>query len=312
MYIILPHQLTFKIKKMKVLVYGAGGSQQFPVIKALTNKGAKVVATTNQLEKVELLTKAGAEALIANMADGKRLEEITKGIDAISFLVPFFLANPLDGLEFSKNAINAAVKNNVKLLVWNASGFILPVKIGNPSMDVRIDIAEYLKESGLPHIIIQPSVYAENLLGSWTAPFVRDEHTATYPTPEEMPIGWIATNDVAALVAEAIYSPHLAGKSFQVSGIENLTGNQLAEKFSLGLNREIRYRQMPPKDFGKILDGLFGEGAGKGAEAMYQEITDTKNYPAMHNSKMSEVLKDLPIRMTSIEGWVEQNKSAFL
>ncbi|MBS4040882.1 MAG: NmrA family NAD(P)-binding protein [Flavobacteriales bacterium] len=296
---------------MKVLVYGAGGSQQFPVIKALTDRGAKVLATTNQPEKIDLLTKAGAETVLANMSDKERLVEITKGIDAISFLVPFFLANPLDGYEYAKNAIDAAVKNNVKLLVWNTSGYILPIKIGNPAMDVRIDIADYLKNSGIPNIIIQPSVYAENLLGPWTAPFVKNDDTVTYPTPEEMPIGWIATKDVAQFVAQAIYSPHLAGQSFQISGVENLTGRQLANKFSIALNKPVQYRQMPPREFGKILDGLFGEGAGKGAEKMYQEITDTKQYPIMHSYSLSEVLEKLPVKMTSIEEWVSQNIESF-
>jgi uncharacterized protein YbjT (DUF2867 family) len=296
---------------MKVLVYGAGGSQQFPVIKALTDKGARVVATTNQPEKVDLLESAGAEALIANMADRQRLNEITSGIDAISFLVPFFLPDPQDGFEYARNVIDAAVNNKVKLLVWNSSGFVLPGKVGNPSMDVRIDIARYLKESGVPYIIIQPSVYAENLLGPWTAPFVKSDQTVMYPTPEEMPIGWIATKDVAAFVAEAIYSPDLAGQSFRVSGVENLTGYQLAEKFSLGLNKAIKYRQMPPKDFGKILDGLFGEGAGRGAEAMYQEITETKSYPIMYTNTLQEVLQKLPVKMTGIDQWVAENRRAF-
>jgi len=297
---------------MKVLVYGASGSQQFPLIKALIDKGAEIVATTHQPEKVEYLNNAGAEAVLANMADTKRLEEITQGIDAVSLLVPFILPNPMDGLTYAKNAIDAAIKNGVKLLVWNTSGFIGSVKIGNPSIDVRMDIQDYLKESGLPNIIIQPSVYAENLLGPWTAPFVRDEQTVTYPTLEEMPVGWIATNDVAQLVAEALYSPHLAGESFQVSGIENLTGNRLAEKFSIGLNKQIQYRHMPPKDFGKILDSLFGEGAGKGAEAVYQDMADSKNFPVMHTASMPDVLQKLPIKMTSIEDWVKQNELAFV
>ena len=49
----------------------------------------------------------------------------------------------------------------------------------------------------------------------------------------------------------------------------------------------------------------------KGAEAMYQEITDTKNYPVMHNPEMSNVLSKLSIQMTSIEEWVTQNKFTF-
>lgn len=296
---------------MKVLVYGAAGSQQFPVIKALLNKGATVNATTHSETNLEKLTQEGATALLADMSDANRLKEISKGIDAVSFLVPFFLANPDDGFTYAKNAIDAAVANNVKLLVWNSSGFILPVKIGNPAMDIRVDIANYLQSSGLPHIIIQPSVYAENLLGPWTVPYVINEKKVAYPTPEEMPVGWIATKDVASFVAEAIFKPELAGESFQVSGIENLTGNQLAQKFSIGLNQSISYFPMPPKYFGQILDNLYGAGAGKGAEEVYQQIADTKQYPVMFAPDMHLVLKKLPIKMTSIEDWVAQHSHVF-
>lgn len=296
---------------MNVLVYGAAGSQQFPVIKALQKKGASVVATTHTENNINRLEATGAKALLANMNDAQRLTEINKDIEAVSLLVPFFLANPADGFQYAKNAIDAAIVNGVKLIVWNTSGFILPVKIGNPALDVRLDIQTYLQETGIPHIIIQPSVYAENLLGPWTVPFVKDEKRVAYPTPEEMPVGWIATQDVAALVAEAIYSPHLAGESFQVSGLENLTGTQLAEKFSLGLSEKITYYPMPPKDFGKILDNLWGEGAGKGAETMYQQMHDTKQYPMMFSPDMPGILKKLPVPMTALEDWVKQHQTIF-
>jgi uncharacterized protein YbjT (DUF2867 family) len=296
---------------MKVLVYGAAGSQQFPVIKALLDEGAEVYATTHTKANVEKLSQAGANPLLADMSDRHRLQEISKGIDAVSLLVPFVLPDPVDGLQYAKNAIDAALKNEVKLLVWNTTGFILPVKTGNPSIDVRIDIHDYLKESGLPYIVIQPSVYAENLLGPWTAPFVKNERKVAYPTPEDMPVGWVATQDVAALVAQAIFSPQLAAQSFMVSGLENLNGTQLAEKFSIGLKEKVSYYAMPPKQFGKILDGLYGTGAGKGAEEVYQQIADTKPYPVMFSPQMPDVLKKLPIKMTPIEDWVSQHAHVF-
>ena len=96
-----------------------------------------------------------------------------------------------------------------------------------------------------------------------------------------------------------------------MSGIENLTGNQLAEKFSIGLNQKISYFPMPPKDFGQILDSLFGAGAGKGAEEMYQQIADTKQYPVMFSPNMTDVLEKLPVKMTSIEAWVSQHSQVF-
>lgn len=297
---------------MKVLVFGAAGSQQFPVIVALQSKGISVIANTHSQANVERLEAASAEVVIADMADRDRIFEITKGVDAISFLAPFFLANPSDGFVYAKNVIDAAIANGVSSLVWNTSGFILPFKIGNPSMDVRLDILEYLQNSGLSHIVIEPSVYIENLLGPWTAPFVKNQNALLYPTPEDMRLGWIATKDVATIVAQAIVSPDLSGRRFRVSGLENVTGPELASQFSVALGKSITYRQMPPKEFGGILDQLFGPGAGIGAEKMYQELTDTKRYPEMYAAEMPEVLKALPVKMTSIQEWVKENQVAFL
>ncbi len=296
---------------MKVLVYGAAGSQQFPVISALKSKGAEVIATTHSKNNLEKLEVAGASAVLADMSDAARLKEISAGIDAVSFLAPFILPNPTDGLQYAKNAIDAALASGVKHFVWNTSGFILPQKIGNPAIDVRIDILDYLKSSGLPYVVIQPSVYAENLLGPWTAPFVKDQKKVAYPTPEKMPVGWVVTKDVAAMIAEAIYKPELAGSIFQVSGLENLTGSQLANKFSLALNDTITFYSMPPKDFGRILDNLFGAGAGKDAEMMYQHIADTGQYPVMFSDQMETVLEKLPTKMTPLDVWVKQHKAIF-
>jgi uncharacterized protein YbjT (DUF2867 family) len=195
-------------------------------------------------------------------------------------------------------------------LVWNTSGFVPPVKTGNSAIDIRIDILDYLQKSQLPNIVIQPSVYAENLLGPWTASYVVNENKVAYPTPENMPIGWIATKDVAEFVAEAIGRKHLAGNTFLISGVENLTGSDLANKFSIGLGRQIDFYPLPPKEFGKILDGLFGPGAGKGAEIEYQKLADSKEYPVMH-APINNVLKQLPVRMTPIENWVKQHSSYF-
>lgn len=296
---------------MKILVYGAAGSQQSPLLAALRKKGATVYGVTRDVNHAPKIEAAGAHALVADMADGDRLAAINKGIDAIALLVPFFTRQPTDGLTYARNAIDAARLNGVKLIVWNTSGFILPHRIGNPAIDLRLDVLDLLRESSVPFITIQPSVYAENLLGPWTAPYVARENKVAYPTPEDMPVGWIATQDVSALVAEALYHPELAGQNFLVSGLENLSGSDLARKFSKGLGKPIAYHALPPAEFGRILDGLFGPGAGKGAEEMYQQIADTRQYPVMF-APMQDVLSKLPVAMTPIEDWVASHRQAFL
>jgi uncharacterized protein YbjT (DUF2867 family) len=170
---------------LHVLVYGATGSQQGPVVPALLAAGHRAYALTHSPDKAAALEQAGARAVVADMADAEGLRRASEGMDAVALLVPFILANPHDAVTYAKNAIDAARQAGVKLLVWNTSGFLLPTRVGNPALDSRLDVAEYLRESGVPHIILQPSVYAENLLGPWTAPFVAEHDQVAYPTPAE-------------------------------------------------------------------------------------------------------------------------------
>jgi uncharacterized protein YbjT (DUF2867 family) len=297
---------------MKVLVYGATGSQQFSVLGALARKGAQVYATTSSEAGVAKLTQAGATAVQANMADAARLHEVSQGMDAVSLLIPVSLPNPHDGVQYAKNAIDAAKQACVKLLIWNTSGFLVPVKTGDPTIDGKQDIKAYLAASGVPYIIIEPSVYAENLLAPYTVNYIRQARQVAYPTLEEMPIGWITSHDVGALVAEAIYHPELAGQSFRVSGLDNLTGDALAARFTAGLGEPISYYAMPPREFGDILKTFIPEDAAKGVEGFYQNMVENRPFPVLFSVEMADILTKLPVTMTPIEEWVKQHKAAFL
>lgn len=120
---------------MKILVFGATGSQQFNVIGEAKRKGAEVIAATSS--------------------------EITSGIEAIALLIPVSLPNPLDGLQYAQNIIDSAKANGVNKIVWNASSWLPPHKLGIPGEDVKIDIRDYLKYSGVNYVIIEPTIYGK-------------------------------------------------------------------------------------------------------------------------------------------------------
>ncbi len=296
---------------MKILVFGATGSQQFNVIGEARKKGAEVIAATSSEKSFEKLKQAGATAILANMNDANKMQEITKGIDAIAFMIPVSLPNPLDGLQYAKNVIDAAKANGVNKIVWNTSGWLAPHKIGIPGEDVKLDIRDYLKNSGLNYVIIEPTIYMENMMGPFCAPFVKNEKKLAYPTPEAMPIGWIASRDVSAFVVEAIYNTHLKANTFQISGLENLNGNDLAEQFSEGVGERIEYYTMSPQEFGDILKPMVGEAGAAGVASYYESLQNTTEYPPKFNPNMSEVLEKLPVKMTSLEQWAKNNREYF-
>nr|WP_315247162.1 NmrA family NAD(P)-binding protein [uncultured Flavobacterium sp.] len=296
---------------MKILVFGASGSQQFNVISEGIRKGAEVVAATSSVTSFEKLSQAGAKPILANMSDAKKMLEITVGIDAIAFMVPVSLPNPLEGLEYAKNVIDAAKANGVKKIVWNTSAWLSPQKIGISGEDVKLDVKDYLKNSGLDYVILEPTIYMENMMGPFCAPFVKKEKKLAYPTPEGMPIGWIASRDVSAFVVEAIYNDSLKADSFQISGLENLKGNDLAEQFSKGLGESIVYYMQPSQEFGEILKPLVGEVAAAGVTSYYESLQNITEFPVKFNPKMNDILEKLPVQMTSLEQWAKENKMYF-
>ncbi len=296
---------------MKILVFGATGSQQFNVIGEARKKGAEVIAATSSENSFEKLAQTGATPILANLSDADKMLEITKGIDAIAFMIPVSLPNPMDGLQYAKNVIDAAKANGVKKIVWNTSGWIESQKIGSLVDDVRLDVRDYLKESGVNYVIIEPTIYMENMMGAFCAPFITNEKKLAYPTPEAMPIGWIASRDVSAFVVEAIYNPKLKADSFKISGLDNLKGNELANRFSKGVGEEIIYYPQQPKEFGDILKPFVGEAGANSVAAYYEMLQNATEYPSKFNPKMSEVLEKLPVQMTSLEQWAKDNKGYF-
>ncbi|TRX07889.1 SDR family oxidoreductase [Flavobacterium gawalongense] len=297
---------------MKVLVFGATGSQQFHVIEEAKNKGAIVYAVTSSEKNFAKLEKAGAIPVLGDMSDVERMNEITKNIDTIALLIPVSLPNPADGFQFAKNVIDAGKTNGVKMIVWNTSGFVAPQKIGIPMEDVKVETQEYFKQSGVSYVIIQPSIYAENLLAPYTTDYVKNERKVAYPTPEDMPIGWITSRDVSAFVVEALYKPELSGQSFLVSGLDNLKGNDLAKKFSIGLDEKNTFYAMPPQEFGDKLSTLVGEESARGVQSYYEILASQTVYPAKFNPNMKDVLEKLPVKMTPIEEWVRIHKEIFV
>ncbi|GGF67464.1 SDR family oxidoreductase [Wenyingzhuangia marina] len=296
---------------MKILVFGATGSQQFSIIGEAKKKDAEVIAATSSENSFEKLAQAGATPILANMNDADKMLEITKGVDAIAFMIPVSLPNPFDGLQYAKNVIDAAKANEVNKIVWNTSGWLESQKIGSPVDDVKLDVYEYLKNSGMDYVIIQPTIYMENMMGPFCAPFITNEKKLAYPTPEAMPIGWIASRDVSAFVVEAIYNVALKSDAFKISGLDNLRGNDLAEQFSQGVKEEIAYYPQKPQEFGDILKPMVGEAGASSVAAYYESLQNATEYPPKFNAQMNEVLEKLPVQMTSLAEWARENREYF-
>lgn len=290
---------------MKVLVYGATGSQAGPTVEHLLARGHTPHAVTRSEACAAELQAKGVVPIVADIADltdRERIRAVTRDVDAVALLVPAFFDG--DAAAFGGHAIDAAVEADVDMLVWNASGAI-------GESEEKASILGHLEASGLSYVVFEPTTYMENWLGPWTASSVRDHNEVSYPVLVDRKMGWIASEDVGALVVAALERPELAGRRYPISGIETPTGPELAVLFSNALGRDISYRTMTPEEMGAVLDEAFGPGAGDGVAEMYRREQEDPDPPAKHHD-MTVVLDDLPVRMSTIEEWVTLHRDAFV
>jgi uncharacterized protein YbjT (DUF2867 family) len=295
----------------QVLVYGATGSQAHPLVFKLLERGHIPFVLTRHPDKAADLKAAGARIVIGSLDNLPSLKAASEGIDVAALLIPAFLEKPWEAAQYARNAIDAANAVGVKRLVWNMSGPLYPERSGNPMNDLRIDTLEALRASRIAHITFEPTVYMENLLGPWTAEAIMQRNQVAYPILRDKKVGWLASEDLAALVLAAIERPELDGQHFKISGIEAPTGPELAQIFGEVLQRDLTYYQMAPEEIGAVIDRMAGPGAGDAVADEYRrQQNDPHPLPAYHD--MTGVLDKLPVQMTTIREWIARRAYVFI
>ncbi|MEM8529966.1 MAG: NmrA family NAD(P)-binding protein [Chloroflexota bacterium] len=296
--------------KRKILVYGGTGSQARPTVLHLVKNGHEPYVLTRHPEKAADLRDAGAKIVIGDLSDPASLRAASQGMDGVALLIPAFLENPLEAAMYGRSAIDAAQEAGVGLIVWNTSAILPETRTGNPMGDLPLELREYLVASQVPAIIFEPTVYMENWLGPWTASALVRHNQVAYPILADRKVGWLASDDIGALVAAALARPDLAGSRFKVSGVEAPMGPELATLFSEALGREISYYAMSPEEMGEAVAQFFGPEAGAALAERYRKDQTNPN-PAPMYYAMEPILEQLPVQMTPIKEWVTRHAAAF-
>lgn len=294
---------------MKVLVYGGTGAQGSAVARALLAKGHQPFILSRDGSKGKELEDAGAKLVIGNSNDLKSLVAASKGMDAISLMTPIF-TDVLPSTT-AENAIKAAQEAGVGFIVWNTSGQAPDMETGNPLLDHQKATTELFVKSGLQYIKLVPTIYAENLLGPYTVPFVAKENKLTYPAPAEMEINWLPMQDLGSITVAALEKPELSGNTYAIASTERLNGAGLAEAFSKGLGKAIQYEVMPTKQFGEILNEAFGPGSGDAIAKDYQRFHDDPSSRDAWQIDTKPMEEAFGVQTTPIAEWVKQYSAVF-
>lgn len=282
-----------------VLVTCAGGAQGSAIVQACRAAGATVRV---------LLRKGspdpfgdGVNIVRGDLADADRVGLACLAVDAVALTLPLN-AGPEQILRYGRNMVDAALEAEVKLLVFNTSGHVSRHS-GTGLMEAKVELIDYMKASGLPSIILKPTLYMSNVAAPWSAPAIMDQGVFAYPLPADFQTSWISWEDMAAYVVEAMRRPELAGASFDIGGPDALTGPEMANILSDIVGRKVGYYPVPLADFAAGLSAMLGKDAADQVAANYAWVHRQRS--TLLAVDTSETLSMLAIKPTSFIDWAK-------
>src|SRR5918912_576207 len=154
------------VNQRKILVTGATGQQGGSLARLLLQKKHKVYALTRntQSSAAQDLRNRGANIVKGDLDDSDSLKRAVKGLESV-----FLMGTPFeDGTEGEARRgqlmADIAKENNIEHLVYSSVANA-DKNTGIPHFESKYKVEQHIKNLGIPHTIIGPTFFMENLLG---------------------------------------------------------------------------------------------------------------------------------------------------
>jgi uncharacterized protein YbjT (DUF2867 family) len=265
------------VNQRKILVTGATGQQGGSLARLLLQKKHKVYALTRNTQSAAAqdLRNKGANIVKGDLDDSDSLEHAVKDVESV-----FLMGTPFeDGTEGEirrgKLMADIAKENKVEHLVYSSVANA-DKNTGIPHFESKYKVEQHIKNLGIPHTIIGPTFFMENLLG----PGLEQGQLALPLSPPSV-LQQSALQNIAefsALVLER-YKPFL-GKRIDIASDE-VTGEQAAKILSDVLEYKIKYVHVPlqqvyqaNEDMARMYEWYEKVGTGIDITSLHQEYPE--------------------------------------
>jgi uncharacterized protein YbjT (DUF2867 family) len=223
-----------------ILAVGAAGPFAGLVVPELAKRGAKVrglVRDRNQGDGV--LNNGATEVAIGDLTDRSLIDTALKGVDSVFYIAPAFIPNEA---EIGKSMVEAAKQAGVRRFVF--SSVIHPVISALRNHIDKAPVEEAIIESGMEYVILQPTLFFQNLAQGWLAVL----KTGTYGEPwsEETRFSRVDYRDVAEVAAIALTENRLLYGTYQLCAEGNLNRKEIVALMSEVLERKIESVRSSP------------------------------------------------------------------
>ena len=276
-----------------ILVTGATGQQGGSLARLLLQKKHKVHALTRNTQSTAAqdLRNRGAKILKGDLDDSDSLKRAVKDVQSI-----FLMGTPFeDGTEGEirrgKLMADIAKENNIDHIVYSSVANA-DKNTGIPHFESKYKVEQHINNLGIPHTIIGPTFFMENLLGPGL-----EQGQLALPLSPSTTLQQSALENIAEFTSLVLErrKPFL-GKRIDIASDE-VTGEQAAKILSNELGQRIRYVPVPleqvyqaNEDMARMYDWYENGGTGIDISALHQEYPEVNwlSFKDWARSKLSD------------------------
>lgn len=239
-------------KQLNFLVIGSTGLQGGSVARQLLDRGHRVRAFTRDADSsaAKKIESLGAELVVGDTEDRESVMRAAVGVDAVYAMTSFFESGLEAEVRQGRTIADAIKDADVEHFVYASVGSA-DQSTAIPHFDSKYEIEKHIKLLGIPHTIVAPVSFSDNLMSQWMLPELTQGRIALPITPDR-PVQQISVQDISSFVALVLENPdRFLGKRIDIASDE-LTGRQVTEILSTVSGRQIEYVHVPIADAYKM------------------------------------------------------------
>ena len=232
-----------------ILITGATGNVGRELTKQLVAQEVPFRVMVRSTQKAKAFYKMeDVEVIIGDFNDAKTVADALKGINRAFLLTNSSEQAETQQLTFVELASRAGVKQIVKLSQW-AADTDSPVRF----LRYHAVVENKIKELGLNYTFLRPNLFMQSLLSFREMILNQGKFFAPVGNAK---ISMVDVRDIAAVAAAALSEDGHAGKTYNITGPEALSHQEMAKKLSQALNRQIEFVDIPPESMREALAGV--------------------------------------------------------
>lgn len=229
----------------KLVVCGATGTQGGNVIEAMRDQDEwelHAFSRDPNSAKVKKLQNDGVKVSQADLLDLDSLIKIFDSTDCVFGVTQpwnkaYTKCDTQAEMEQGQNIVLACKETGIKHLVLSTAAHLTDDKMGLPHVDIKIDIEEYAKKSGIPLTILKPAQFMDNI-GMKFLPVKKGKIRGFIDGNAKVP--YVATRDIGVFAKIALKNPDdYIGEDIKLIG-DFFSGYELAD--TMGQIREERFK----------------------------------------------------------------------